>query len=275
MPSAFLFRQYIHLCLELLVRGYTSGLRKHHSSFHFIFPRSSQQHPHIISRSSFIKQLPEHLHSRCYRLPRLPQSDHLYFFAYLHDSSLHSSRYNRSSSGDTEHILDRHQKRLVCISLRSRHIFIDCVHQLINALVRLFSRVISGLQRLQCRSPYNRYIVSGEFILRKQLPYFHIYQIQKLRVIYHIRLVHKHYDVRHSHLPCQQYVLSCLRHRSVRCRHYQHRSVHLRCSGYHVLYVVSMARAVHVRIVSRVSLILYVGCRNGYSPCLFLRCIVD
>ena len=64
--------------------------------------------------------------------------------------------------------------------------------------------------------------------------------------------------MRHVHLTRQQHVLTRLRHRTVRGAHHQDRAVHLRRSRDHVLHVVRVARAVDVRVVTVLSLVLHV-----------------
>ncbi len=80
---------------------------------------------------------------------------------------------------------------------------------------------------------------------------------------------------RHAHLPRQQNVLARLRHRPVRRRHHQDRPVHLRRAGDHVLDVVGVARAVHVRVVPLGGLVLHVRHRNRDPARLLLRRVVD
>ena len=66
-------------------------------------------------------------------------------------------------------------------------------------------------------------------------------------------------------------MLAGLRHRAVRCVHNQNRAIHLRRAGDHVLHIVGVARAVHMRIVARIRLILNMRCRNGDAAGFFLR----
>ena len=95
------------------------------------------------------------------------------------------------------------------------------------------------------------------------------------RVFHRVALVQEHHDVGHAHLARQQHVLLGLRHRPVGRRHHQNRPVHLRRAGDHVLDVVGVARAVHVRVVTVGRLVLHVrrGDRDAALP-LFRR-VVD
>ena len=63
----------------------------------------------------------------------------------------------------------------------------------------------------------------------------------------------------------QQNVFPRLRHRTVRGTHHQDRSIHLRGAGDHVLHIVGVARAVNVRIVPVVRLILDVADRDRHD----------
>ena len=70
------------------------------------------------------------------------------------------------------------------------------------------------------------------------------------------------------HLTRQQDVLTGLGHRAVVGRYHQNRAVHLRCTGDHVLDIISMARTIHMRIMAIVCLVLNV-CRGNRDPALF------
>ena len=80
---------------------------------------------------------------------------------------------------------------------------------------------------------------------------------------------------RHAHLARQQDVLARLRHRPVRRRHHQDRAVHLRRARDHVLHVVGVARAVDVRVVPVLRLVLHVRRRDRDPARLLLRRLVD
>ena len=70
-------------------------------------------------------------------------------------------------------------------------------------------------------------------------------------------------------------MLAGLGHRAVRGGNHQDRAVHLRGAGDHVLDVVSMAGAVHVRVVTLFGLILHVRGVDRDSARLLFRRLVD
>ncbi len=93
-------------------------------------------------------------------------------------------------------------------------------------------------------------------------------------IINRVALVQEHDDVRHTHLTCQQDVFTGLRHWAVSSRAHQNRAVHLRCTRNHVLDVVSVTGAVHVRIVTVGRLVFHVRRVNRNATCFFFwRCI--
>ncbi len=73
----------------------------------------------------------------------------------------------------------------------------------------------------------------------------------------------------------KQHVLLGLRHRTVGRRHHQNRAVHLRRARDHVLDVVGVARAVHVRVVTVRRLVLHVRRRDRDAALPLFRRVVN
>src|SRR6185503_7754027 len=271
MPPSFFLGQDVNLRLELRVRRDRPRLRQNHPSLHILFRRPSQQQPGVIPCLPFVQLLLEHLHARHHRLPRLPEAYDFHFLPYLHLPALDSPRHHRASSRNREDVFDRHQKRLVQLSRRLWNTLIHRFHQRIYLLFPLLFPV----QRPQRRQPHHRNVIPWKLIRLQQLPYLQLHQVQQLRIVNRIALVQRHHDVRHSHLPRQQHVLSRLRHRPVRRRHHQNRPVHLRRTRDHVLDVVRVPGTVHVRIMPVRRLVLHVRRRDRDSSRLLFRSIVD
>ena len=145
-----------------------------------------------------------------------------------------------------EDIFHRHQEGLIDRTRRQRHILIHRLHQLVDLLLPLCFAV----QRAQRRAANHRHIVAGEAVLAQQLAHFHLDQVDQLRILDRIALVQEHHDVRHAYLASQKHVLLGLRHRSVGRRHHQDCAIHLRRTGDHVLDVIGVAGAIHVRVVT-------------------------
>ena len=236
-------------------------------------PHPPQQQSRVVPRLPLIQKLAEHLHARHHRLAvrahphdrhRVPLVDH---------PALDPPRRHRPPARDREHILHRHQERLVHVPHRLRDEGVDRVHQLRDAPRRL--ALARRLQRVQRTPRHHRQIIPREPLLAQQLPHLQLHQLQELLVVHHVHLVQEHHDVRHVHLPRQQHVLPRLRHRSVRRAHHQDRPVHLRRTRDHVLHVVRVPRTVHVRVVTVRRLVLHVR-RCDRDPALPLfRRLVD
>ena len=73
----------------------------------------------------------------------------------------------------------------------------------------------------------------------------------------------------------KQNVFARLRHRAVRGRTHQNRPVHLRRARDHVLHVVRMSRAVHVRVMALRRLVFHVRRRNRDAARPFFRRLVN
>src|SRR6266508_934692 len=257
VTAPLLLRQDVGLCRELHVRRNRSRLGAHLPTLHVLPLRPPKQQPNVVSRLALVQKLAEHLHSRHDLLLRRTDPHNLHLFSNLDHPTLHSPRHHRPSPRNRKHILNRHQKILVDRSLRYRNVTVPRLH------------------RLQRRPLDDRYLIPRKPVRRQQLPHLQLHQLQKLRVVHHVRLVQKHHDVRHPNLTRQQYVLPRLRHRPVRRRHHQNRPVHLRRTRDHVLHVVRMTRTVHVRVVTLLRRILHVRRVDRNPTRLLLRRIVN
>ncbi len=189
----------------------------------------------------------------------------------MHDPTLHTTRHDRATTRDREHILDRHQKRLVDITGRLGHVLVDLFHQ----LQHLRCRIRVALQSLQRRHRHDRHLITLEAVLGQQLTHLELHQLHDLFVIDHVGLVQRHHNARHTHLAGQQHMLTGLRHRPISRRHHQNRAVHLRGTRDHVLDVIRMARTIHMGVMTILGLILHMRNRNRDPTLLFLRSLVD
>ena len=126
----------------------------------------------------FIQQLSEHLYARDYRLSsslQLRPYD-LYRILYLHRAALYASRRYRATARDREHVLYRHQERLVAVALRRRNV--ACL-PLPSARRYGFAPFVGSLtsvpvlHRFQCfqRRPFDhRNVIARELVAAQQIP---------------------------------------------------------------------------------------------------------
>jgi hypothetical protein len=109
----------------------------------------------------------------------------------------------------------------------------------------------------------------------EQLAHLELDELEDLLVVHHVALVERDDDVRHADLTGEQHVLTGLRHRAVGGGDHEDRAVHLRGTGDHVLDVVRVTRAVNVRVVPLLGLVLDVRDRDGDAALLLFLRIVD
>src|SRR6266550_3367729 len=128
MPPAFLFGQDVHFALELRVRRDRLRLRQHHPPLHLVLLHPAQQQADVVPRLPLIQQLAEHLHSRHHHLLVRPKPHHLHFLVHLHLSPLDPARRHRAPARDREHVLHRHQERLLDLPLRDRNVLVQRRH---------------------------------------------------------------------------------------------------------------------------------------------------
>ncbi len=199
--------------------------------------------------------------------------DDLDFLADLDHAALDAPRAHGAAARDREHVLDRHQERLVLRTLRLRDVLVHRLHQLVDRLLAELGLLV--LQRHQRRALDHRDLVAGEIVLREQLPHLELDQLEQLGIVHHVDLVEIDDQRRHADLAGEQDVLAGLRHRAVGGAHHQDRAVHLGGAGDHVLDVVGMARAVDMGVMALVGLVLHVRGRDRDAARLLLRRLVD
>ncbi len=185
---------------------------------------------------------------------------------------LHPARGNRAPTLDGEHVLYRQKEVPIYVSLWLWDVL---VHRLKERQYRRLPVLrIVPFQSPQ-GTPYDHGdVISWELVLREELPYLHLHQLQELRVIDHVSLVQVDHYVGNPYLPGQEDVLSCLGHRTVCGRDYQDSPVHLGSTGDHVLDVVGVPRAVNVGVVPICCGVLLVGGGYGDAPLALLGGVV-
>ena len=201
----------------------------------------------------------------------LADADDLDLLVRLEDAALGPAGDDRATTGDREDVLDGHEERLLGVTLGLRDRGVDRVHQLHELLGPL--RV--ALERLERRDAHDRKVVARELVGAEQLANLELDELQELLVVDHVALVQRDDDVRNADLAGQEHVLLGLRHRAVGRGDHQDRAVHLGGTGDHVLDVVGVAGAVHVRVVPRRGLVLDVCDRDRDAAGLLFRRLVD
>ena len=118
-------------------------------------------------------------------------------------------------------------------------------------------------------------VVTGEFVLVKELAHLQFDEFDELRVFHHVDLVQVYDHGWHLHLFGQENVLAGLGHGPVVGGDDEDGAVHLGRAGDHVLDVVGMARTVDVGVVAFFGLILDVGDGDGDAALALFGRLID
>ena len=199
------------------------------------------------------------------------ETDDLDGVVHLQRAALDTTGGNGAAAGDREDVLDGHQERQVGLTVRSRDIVVDGVHQFLDASILGSGRILRrGLESLTGGTADDRNIVAREIVLVQEVTDLHLNEVEKFGVVDDIGLVHEDDDRGNADLTGEQNVLAGLLQRAVGTGNDEDRAVHLSSTGDHVLHVVGVARAVDVRIVARRGLVLNVtGVDRDTSRLLF------
>src|SRR3954454_16076764 len=271
VTAALLLLEDVDLGLELGVRGDRARLAEHLAALDLLALGATQQAADVVAGLALIEDLAEHLDAGDDRGGRLGDADDLDVVAGVDDALLDAGGRDGAAAGDREDVLDRHQERLVEVALGLGDVAVELLGELDD--LRGVLRVT--LERLERRAGDERDVVAGELVLAEQVADLDLDELEELLVVDHVGLVEEDHDVRHAHLPGEQDVLARLGHRAVSGRDDEDGAVHLRGAGDHVLDVVGVPRAVDVRVVALVGLVLDVRSRDRDAALLLLRSVVD
>ena len=236
-------------------------------------PRSRQ--PDVVARLALVEQLLEHLDAGDDHLAGGVDADDLDLLADLDHAALDAPGGDGAAALDAEHVLDRHQERLVDGALGVGDVGVDRVHQLLDAGVGRVVDVAGGLEGLERGAADDRDVVAREVVLGQQLADLELDEVEQLGVVDRVALVEEHDHVGHLDLAGQEDVLAGLGHRAVGGGDHEDRAVHLGGAGDHVLDVVGVPGAVDVRVVAVRRLVLDVGDRDRDAALALLGGVVD
>ncbi len=118
-PPALVLREDVDLGLEVRVRRDRAGLGQHLAALDLLTLRPAEQRAGVVARLREVEELVEHLEAGDDGLlDLLVDADHLDLVAALDLALLDAAGDDGAAAGDREHVLDRHQERLVDIPLR-------------------------------------------------------------------------------------------------------------------------------------------------------------
>ncbi len=254
-----------------------AGLRKNLATLDVCSLDTTKKSTDVVACLSVVEELTEHFDTCNNSLLLLVgKTNDLNFVRHLELSTLNSTCSNCTTACDCEYVLNRHKERKVSLTVRSRDVAVNSIHELPDASKLRSVYVVSViLKSLKSRTLDDRCVVAREIVLVKSLTDLHLNKLDKLRIVNLVDLVHENDDVGNANLTCKKKVFLGLSHRTVCCSDNKDSTVHLSSTGDHVLDVVSMARAVNVSIVTCSSLILNVSGVDCDTTLSLFRSLID
>ena len=272
VTTTFFFLQDIHLSFEFRVRSYLTRVANNHTTFDFVLVDTTEEKTYVITSLSLIEEFAEHFHTGNNRFLSIStKTDNLYLVAYFYNTSFDTTGSNSTTTGNREHVFNRHQERFIDIARRQRNPSIYGIHQLHD----FFFPFRVTVKSTQSRTTDDRSVVTIVAIGRKKLSHFHFYKFEHLFVVNHIAFVQENNDTRNVYLASQKNVFTSLGHGTIGSSHYNDSTVHLSSTGNHVLHIVGVTRAVNVSIVTISGLVLYVRSVNSNTSFFLLGSVVD
>ena len=266
LTAAFLFSQNVNLTYKLCVGMNGAGLAENLSSFDLILVQYRGEEHQCCRRPQ--------RESRSLRNISIPvitvdffSSDKTNDFnciSHLNCTTLNSTCSNCTTTCDGEYVLNRHKEGLVSLTVRSRNVGVNSVHELVDASifgsVRICWMSDSRATRAEPRmigisSPGKSYSERSSRISIST-------RSRSSSSSTRSALVHEYNDCRNANLTREKDVFTSLLHRTVGSSNNEDSAVHLSSTGDHVLNVVGVTGAVNVSIVTCFSV--------SYSTCLVL-----
>src|SRR5690554_3903023 len=143
--------------------GNAAGLRQNLTTLNVFTLRTTQQNTNVLTGTTFVKQLAEHLNTGASRLHRVLDAHDLKLFTHLDHTTLDSTSHYRTTTRNREDVFNRHQEGFLNITLWLWNVLVQGLNQLLDSGGAHFV-VITAFQRHQSRTNDNRRIVSREII---------------------------------------------------------------------------------------------------------------
>src|SRR6185312_650221 len=124
------------------------------------------------------------------------------------DATLDAAGDHGSTALDREHVLDRHEERLVDVTDRIRDLAVEGGDELADRLLPL----LLAVQRREGGDLDDLRRVAVELVLREKLADFHLDELEHLLVLHRVALVERDDDVVQPDLAGEEDVLTGLRH---------------------------------------------------------------
>ena len=241
-----------------------------HTTLNFCFFNTAEEQTYVVTSFALVKDLAEHFNAGYNRFLVFAKAENLNFVANLYLTGFDTAGCNGTTTCDREDVFDRHEERFLDVANRLLNPVVYCVHEFDYLVFPFFYAV----ERAECGTADNGSILFV-VILCEKLTHFHLNEFEHFLVLNHVALVQEYNEAGYVYLACQKDVLARLGHRTVSSGNNYDSTVHLGSTGYHVLDIVGVSRAVYVCIVTLCGFIFYVRGVDGDTTLFFFGRIVD
>lgn len=251
-----------------------AGLDDDHTTGNVLTLDTTEEETRVVTSTRLVARLLEGLDVGNLGLDgHLVLANKLDFRVLLQGTTLDTARNDGTTARNGENILNRHEERLLKVSLGSGDPLIDGVHQVVDlGDTNLGLAVLEGAES---RTHDDGGVVTLEAVAAEELTHLHLDELKHLLVLDGVDLVDEDDDLLDTDLTGQQQVLSGLWHLTVGSGDDNDGTVHGSSTSNHVLDVIGVTRAVDVSIVAVVGLVLDVGGGDGDTALAFLGGLVN
>ena len=271
VTATFFLLQDINRSFELAVGLNNTRVADYHTTLDFLLIDTTEEQTYVVTGFALIEELAEHFNTGNGRLEVSTKTHDLNFVTNLYDAGFDTTGGNSTTTGNREHVFNRHKEGLVDISGRQGNPVVDSLHKLNH----LFFPLGFAVKGTESRTTDDGSFITVIFVSREKFAHFHFNELEHFFIVYHVALVQEHNDTGNVHLTSQKDVFASLRHRTVSSSNYNNSAVHLSSTGNHVLHIVSVTRAVNVSIVTVSGFIFNVSSIDCNTTLFFFRSIVD
>ena len=275
VTAAFFFLKDIGGSSELIVRDDGAGLRKNLATFDLIVGDAAEKGADVVAAISGIKGLTEHFKTGDDGALGRTDTDDFSRIVELDGATFDTAGDDGATARDGHDVFDREKERLVHVAFGVRNVGVKSFKEFKDALgIGIFG--IGDDTRFESGAMDDREIISREVVFAEKIANIHLDELDELFVVVDlVALVKEDDDLRNTDLASKKDVLTGLRHNAIGGGDDKDRSVHLSGAGDHVLDVVSVPRAVDVRVVALFGFILDVSGVDGDTTFSLFRGGVD
>ena len=104
---------------------------------------------------------------------------------------------------------------------------------------------------------------------------YEVITLDEFGIVHHIAFIQEYDNGRYADLTCKKDMLPGLRHGTVSCSNNQDCTIHLGGTGNHIFDIVSVTRAVDMRIMPLGRLVFHMRCSYGNATLFLLGSLID